>query len=289
MDKPPSDVSGITDEKDTSSSVPEKLEGVEAWPITQEVRQLQNRLHVENSKPGKLGVTWQDLTVKGVSSDAMFNENVLSQFNPFGKSTKNAPNKTIIDSSFGCVKPGEMLLVLGRPGAGCTTLLNILSNRRLGYSEVEGQVSFGSMDHKEAEQYRGQIVMNTEEEIFFPALTVKDTIDFATRLKVPHNLPSGVKDATEYAQINEDFFLKAMGIEHTKDTKVGDAYIRGVSGGERKRVSIIECLATRGSVFYWDNSVSIPTAGSRMAADHASRPADSMPVPHLSTRRPCGQ
>lgn len=278
METPLSDTSGVTDCTGTSPSATEKLQGVEAWHITQEMRQLQDRLHTENAKPGKLGVTWQDLTVKGVSNDAMFNENVLSQFVPFGKSTKNFPNKTIIDSSFGCVKPGEMLLVLGRPGAGCTSLLNILSNRRLGYSEVEGQVSFGTMNHQEAEQYRGQIVMNTEEEIFFPALTVKDTIDFATRLKVPHYLPSGVKDAAEYAQINEGFFLTAMGIEHTKDTRVGDAYIRGVSGGERKRVSIVECLATRGSVFCWDNSVSSPIAGSKIDANYAVRPEDSMPV-----------
>jgi ABC-type multidrug transport system ATPase subunit len=45
-----------------------------------------------------------------------------------------------------------------------------------------------------------------------------------------------------------------MGISDTRDTKVGDEYVRGVSGGERKRVSIIETLATRGSVFCWDNS-----------------------------------
>lgn len=256
----------------------EKLEGIEAWPITQEVRQLQDRLRAEDSKPGKLGVTWQDLTVKGVSNDAMFNENILSQFVPFGKSTKNVPDKTIIDSSFGCVKPGEMLLVLGRPGAGCTSLLNMLSNRRLGYKEVAGQVSFGSMSHQEAEQYQGQIVMNTEEEIFFPALTVKDTVDFATRLKVPHCLPTGVKDAAEYAQLNKDFFLKAMGIEHTKDTKVGDAYIRGVSGGERKRVSIVECLATRGSLFCWDNSVCTSALAFGMDADTTLRPVGSMPV-----------
>lgn len=258
MDTPSSDTSGGTDKDYASPSTPEKLGDVGNWPITRDVRQLDARLHANESRPGKLGVTWRDLTVKGVSNDAMFNDNVLSQFIPFGKSGKKVPDKTIIDSSFGCVKPGEMLLVLGRPGAGCTSLLSILANRRLGYSEVEGQVSFGSMDHKAAEQYRGQIVMNTEEEIFFPALTVKDTIDFATRLSVPHTLPPGVKDAHEFAQINEDFFLKAMGIEHTKDTKVGDAYIRGVSGGERKRVSIVECLATRGSVFCWDNSVRLP-------------------------------
>lgn len=45
-----------------------------------------------------------------------------------------------------------------------------------------------------------------------------------------------------------------MGISHTHDTRVGDAFIRGVSGGERKRVSIIETLATRASVVCWDNS-----------------------------------
>lgn len=72
----------------------------------------------------------------------------------------------------GCVKPGEMLLALGRPGAGCTTLLKMLSNRRNGYAEVQGDVRWGGMDPKEAVQYCGQIVMNTEEELFFPTLTV---------------------------------------------------------------------------------------------------------------------
>jgi ABC-type multidrug transport system permease subunit/ABC-type multidrug transport system ATPase subunit len=45
-----------------------------------------------------------------------------------------------------------------------------------------------------------------------------------------------------------------MGISHTHDTKVGNEFVRGVSGGERKRVSILEVMATRGSVFCWDNS-----------------------------------
>jgi ATP-binding cassette subfamily G (WHITE) protein 2 (SNQ2) len=255
-----------------------KLGGVETWPITQEVRQLQDRLHSENSMPKKLGVTWQNLTVKGVSNEALFNENVVSQFVPFGKGSKNIPNKTIIDSSFGCVKPGEMLLVLGRPGAGCTSLLNMLSNRRLGYAEIDGEVSFGAMSSDEAADYRGQIVMNTEEEIFFPALTVGNTVDFAARLNVPYHLPSGVTTTEEYARINEEFMLKAMGIEHTRGTKVGDAYIRGVSGGERKRVSIVECLATRGSVFCWDNSVSSSSIACGNVSNNNTRLEDSMPA-----------
>jgi ATP-binding cassette subfamily G (WHITE) protein 2 (SNQ2) len=52
-----------------------------------------------------------------------------------------------------------MLLVLGNPGAGCTTLLNILSNRCLGYAKIDGEVLFGSMSSEEAKSYRGQIVM----------------------------------------------------------------------------------------------------------------------------------
>jgi ABC-type multidrug transport system ATPase subunit len=71
---------------------------------------------------------------------------------------------------------------------------------------------------------------------------------------VPFHLPSSTKNAQEYQMETRDFLLKSMGISHTADTKVGNEYVRGVSGGERKRVSIIETLATRGSVYCWDNS-----------------------------------
>jgi hypothetical protein len=53
---------------------------------------------------------------------------------------------------------------------------------------VNGDVRFGSMSPKEAEDYNGQIVMNTEEELFYPRLTVGQTMDFAARLKVPFHL-----------------------------------------------------------------------------------------------------
>jgi ATP-binding cassette, subfamily G (WHITE), member 2, SNQ2 len=51
-----------------------------------------------------------------------------------------------------------------------------------------------------------------------------------------------------------DALLKMFGISHTKHTLVGDEYVRGVSGGERKRVSIAETLATKSTVVCWDNS-----------------------------------
>ncbi|CAG8003807.1 unnamed protein product [Penicillium olsonii] len=226
------------------------------WGMLSKLRDDNDRALAAGFKRQELGVTWKDLSVQVVSSEAAVNETVLSQYNiptKIKESRQKPPLRTILNKSHGCVKPGEMLLVLGRPGAGCTTLLKMLANRRGGYKSVEGDVRFGSMQPKEAEAFRGQIVMNTEEEIFFPTLTVGQTMDFATRLKVPFHLPDDMTPA-EYQEASKKFLLESVGISHTENTKVGNEYVRGVSGGERKRVSIIETMATRGSVFCWDQS-----------------------------------
>ncbi|KAH7349025.1 ABC transporter [Pyrenochaeta sp. MPI-SDFR-AT-0127] len=227
---------------------------VEQWRLADDVKDFQVNDPVQGRK---LGVTWKDLTVKVVPADARLQENVLSQFNSFQqyKESRQKPGlKTILDASSGCVKPGEMLLVLGRPNSGCTTLLKMLANKRKGYAQVEGDVYFGSLNAKQAQQYRGSIVINTEEELFYPTLTVGRTMDFATRLNVPHTLPKNVSSYEDFRKRYKSFLLDSMGIAHTEETKVGDAFVRGVSGGERKRVSIIETLCTRGSVVCWDNS-----------------------------------
>lgn len=227
------------------------------WGMTPQVIQNAARDAEAGFKKRELGVTWQNLSVDVLAAEAAVNENLISQFNVpqlIKDFRRKPPLKRILSDSHGCVKPGEMLLVLGRPGSGCTTLLKLLSNRRQGYHSIEGDVRFGSMDHEEAADYRGQLVMNTEEELFYPRLTVGQTMDFVTKLKTPSHLPGGTKSVEEYVAETKQFLLESMGIAHTKDTKVGNEFVRGVSGGERKRVSIIECLATRGSVYSWDNS-----------------------------------
>ncbi|KAJ3541172.1 hypothetical protein NM208_g4732 [Fusarium decemcellulare] len=224
------------------------------------IRSFYDKAKGRNAKPAKLGVSWKNLSVYGAEGGVQIHENVLSQFNTprISKEAKqnkeSGHGKLILDDTHGCVKPGEMLLVLGRPGSGCTTLLNMLSNRRHGYKQIDGQVRFGSMDETEAQQYRGQIVMNTEDELFFPTLTVGQTIDFVTKMKLPGLLPESFTTPDDYQKAVKTFFLDLLGISHTHDTAVGNEFIRGVSGGERKRVSIGEALATEASVYCWDNS-----------------------------------
>lgn len=263
----------------TTAATNQTLSG--RWDLKHKVEEARERDEQTGIPSRELGLTWEDVTVRAVGSDLAIQENALSQFNipkKVQQSRHKPATKTILDTSHGCVKPGEMLLVLGRPGSGCTTLLSVLANKRRGYASVDGQVNYGSMEAKEAERYRGQIVMQTEDELFFPALTVGQTMDFATRLKVPFKLP-GNMTAEELRTETRDFLLESMGIEHTIDTKVGNEYVRGVSGGERKRVSIIECMATRGSVYCWDNSTRGLDA-STYVQDRSSIPCIS-PVPNI--------
>ena len=244
-------------ERDDDYDDDRPISAAEDWALMAELKAYKHAVTEAKLPEKKLGVTWHNLTVKGVAADALFQENAFSEWNMLTKIKElrhKAALRTLVDLSSGCVKPGEMLLVLGRPGAGCTTLLKMLSNQRGGYAEVSGDIRWGTMDAKEAAIYRDQIAMNTEEEVFYPTLTVGQTMDFATRLKMPRSLPDGQKSAEAYRIEFKDFLMRAVGIPHTKDTKVGNEYVRGVSGGERKRVSIIETLVTQASVFCWDNS-----------------------------------
>lgn len=119
-----------TDKSGDNSSIQTQ---VEPWRLTEEVKDFEL-----NSQAGgrRLGVTWKDLSVKVVPSDERLKENIISQFNLLQllQDFRQKPAlKTILESSTGCVRPGEMLLVLGRPGSGCTTLLKMLANKRKGY------------------------------------------------------------------------------------------------------------------------------------------------------------
>lgn len=149
-----------------------------------------------------------------------------------------------------------MMLVLGRPGSGCTTFLKALANKRGEFVDVLGDVTYGGLSAKEVEnKFRGEVVYNGEDDVHFPTLTVGQTLAFALKEKTPRTRPESMS-RSEFQECHLNALLKMFGIEHTKNTVVGDSagIVRGVSGGERKRVSIAETLVTRASVMCWDNS-----------------------------------
>ena len=140
------------------------------------------------------------------------------------------------------------MLVLGRPGSGCTSFLRVVSNDREAFDEVVGETRYGSMDHKQAKKYRQQIMFNNEDDVHFPTLTVNRTMKFALRNKVPRERPEHLHNRKDYVQEKRDGILESLGIPHTKKTLVGNEFIRGVSGGERKRVSLAEVMAGQVSI-----------------------------------------
>lgn len=66
---------------------------------------------------------------------------------------------------------------------------------------------------------------------------------FALRNKTPNTLPEEIGSREELVLKQRDNVLDSLGIGHTKKTRVGNEFIRGVSGGERKRVSLAEVMA----------------------------------------------
>jgi ATP-binding cassette subfamily G (WHITE) protein 2 (SNQ2) len=138
----------------------------------------------------------------------------------------------------GCAKPGEMVLVLGRPGSGCSTFLKIIANERAGFMGVNGSVEYAGVDAIDfGKRYKGEVAYNQEDDQHLATLTVAQTIDFALKTKTPgKRLPDETKK--DFRQAVLGLLLRMLNIAHTRDTLVGNAFVRGVSGGERKRVSV---------------------------------------------------
>ena len=101
--------------------------------------------------------------------------------------------------------------------------------------------------------HRGEAIYTAEIDVHFPMLSVGDTLTFAARARQPRRLPQGLK-RNDFADHLRDVVMAMFGISHTVNTKVGNEYIRGVSGGERKRVTISEAALSGAPLQCWDNS-----------------------------------
>lgn len=215
-------------------------------------------------KMKQIGVLWENLTVSGMGGVRhiveTFPQSFVTFFNIPGKLMRwlglsfRGAEVDIIKNFKGLVKPGEMVLVLGNPGSGCTTFLKVISNQRFGYTKIDGEVLYGPFDAETfAKRYRGEAVYNQEDDTHHATLTVGQTLGFAIDLKTPGKRPTGMGKA-QFKQKVIDLLLRMFNIEHTVNTMVGGPFVRGISGGERKRVSIAEMMVSSACVCAYDNS-----------------------------------
>lgn len=217
----------------------------------------------EGNSAKKVGVLFKNLTVKGVGSKTAFVRTLpaailgtfgpdlyknLCRFLPALNVGKKEEVRDLIKGFTGVVRHGEMMLVLGKPGSGCSTFLKAIANHRSTFAGVEGEVLYGGISAEEQDKhYRGEVIYNPEKDSHLPSLNVWQTLKFSL-LNKTRKRHKGEMD------IIIEALLRMFAITHTKQTLVGNEYVRGVSGGERKRVSIAETLATKSTLVCWDNA-----------------------------------
>ncbi|CAZ84640.1 unnamed protein product [Tuber melanosporum] len=213
------------------------------------------------------GVSFRNLSAHGFGSQQDYQKdvsnlwmggidvlrNIVGGGRPGGK--RGERKIQILRDFDGLVKSGEMLVVLGRPGSGCTTFLKTIAGETHGfYLDSESDIEYQGISHELMHHdFRGEAIYNAETDVHFPHLTVGETLSFAAQTRAPRNRFPGVT-RKQYAEHMRDVVMTVFGISHTVNTKVGNDFIRGVSGGERKRVSIAEAALSGSPLQCWDNS-----------------------------------
>ncbi|CAN6977397.1 hypothetical protein BRARA_I03640 [Brassica rapa] len=168
--------------------------------------------------------------------DLTYSVKIKKMFNPLpccGSSDGDGMEmntKMLLNGISGEAKEGEMMAVLGASGSGKSTLIDALADRIAkeslhGSITLNGEVLESSL-HKVISAY----VM--QDDLLFPMLTVEETLMFSAEFRLPRSLSKKKKQARVQALIDQ------LGLRNAATTVIGDEGHRGVSGGERRRVSI---------------------------------------------------
>ncbi|XP_040863670.1 ABC transporter G family member 22 isoform X3 [Glycine max] len=164
------------------------------------------------------------------------------------KGMTTTEEKDILNGITGSVNPGEVLALMGPSGSGKTTLLNLLGGR-LSHPISGGSITYN--DQPYSKFLKSRIGFVTQDDVLFPHLTVKETLTYAARLRLPKTYTKEQKEKRALDVIYE------LGLERCQDTMIGGSFVRGVSGGERKRVCIGNEIIINPSLLFLDE----PTSG----------------------------
>jgi len=159
----------------------------------------------------------------------------------------SSSEKSILNGISGSAYPGELLALMGPSGSGKTTLLNALGGR-FNQQNIGGSVSYN--DKPYSKHLKTRIGFVTQDDVLFPHLTVKETLTYTALLRLPKTLTEQEKEQRAASVIQE------LGLERCQDTMIGGSFVRGVSGGERKRVCIGNEIMTNPSLLLLDEPTS---------------------------------
>lgn len=158
-------------------------------------------------------------------------------------------DKQIVSGVSGRIKAGEVLAIMGPSGSGKTTFLDILASKRKtgtvsGFVQINGSV----IDKKTFHRISGYV---DQEDIHLPSLTVREVLEFSAALRLPESMSS------EQKAERVDTVLVELGLKHIEHSQIGNPVHRGISGGEKRRLSIGVELVTNPSILFLDE----PTSG----------------------------
>ncbi|RLN05697.1 hypothetical protein BBJ28_00024932 [Nothophytophthora sp. Chile5] len=179
----------------------------------------------------QITLQWQALTLK------------LSVKNP---STKAMEEKEILTDVSGAARPGELLVIMGPSGAGKSTLLDCISGRN---TAVEGTITANGVQWSKTLKRFSSYVM--QDDMFYATITVREHLIFQARLRM------GCSTTVEEYTKRVDTVLEELGLIKCRDTLIGGIRLRGISGGERKRLSFATEILTNPSLLFVDE----PTSG----------------------------
>ncbi|GAB2272212.1 ABC transporter G member 34 [Dionaea muscipula] len=189
--------------------------------------------------------------------------------------SRKRPIKILRDIS-GIVRPSRMTLLLGPPGAGKTTLLLALAGKLDKDLKESGKITYCGHEFEEFIP-RKTCAYISQHDLHFGQMTVKETFDFSgrclgvgTRYELLAELSRREKEARikpdpeidafmkatamegQETSLVTDYIVKILGLDVCADTMIGDEMRRGISGGQKKRVTTGEMLVGPAKVLLMD-------------------------------------
>ncbi|XP_010518955.1 PREDICTED: ABC transporter G family member 14 [Tarenaya hassleriana] len=161
--------------------------------------------------------------------------------------TWSSKEKTILNGVTGMVCPGEILAMLGPSGSGKTTLLSALGGRLSG--TFSGKITYNGSPFSGSIKRRTGFV--AQDDVLYPHLTVWETLFFTALLRLPGSMTRDEK--AEHV----DRVITELGLTRCRNSMIGGPLFRGISGGEKKRVSIGQEMLINPSLLLLDE----PTSG----------------------------